>query len=189
MPTHQTQELDGSVGQALEVALDAIHRARSRPEARRAVIGPGGETLSATDRWLLARLDEAGPLRMSALARWQEVEPSTMTAQVRRLQARGWITRGPDPADRRAVIVALEPSGREVVRHTAAVARQAADRLVATWPEHDRRELARLLVRLAGELDRVPEAVAAEAVTTPLGAAPTPPEEVPTSSEAVPTHR
>lgn len=147
---------DGTVGEALELALDAIHRARSRPEARRAVVGPDGEVLSATDRWLLARLDQAGPLRMSALARWQEVEPPTMTAQVRRLESRGWVTRQPDPADRRAVVVALEPLGREAVRHTTAVARQAADRLVAGWSEHDRRELARLLVRLASELDRIP---------------------------------
>lgn len=161
----RTQRGDGSVGKALEVALDAIHRARSRPEARRAVVGPGGEVLSATDRWLLTRLDEAGPLRMSALARWQEVEPSTMTAQVRRLEGRGWITRQPDPADRRAVMVVLQPLGREVVRHASTVARLAADRLVAGWSEHDRRELARLLVRLAGELDRMPSEEAPQRTT------------------------
>lgn len=145
-----------SVGDALEVALDAIHRARSRPEARRAVLGPGGESLSVTDRWLLSRLDEAGPLRMSALARWQEVEPSTMTAQVRRLEGRGWIIRQPDPTDRRVVMVALQPAGQQVIRHANKVARETANDLVAHWSEHDRRELTRLLVRLAGELDRLP---------------------------------
>lgn len=161
-----------TVGDALEVALDAIHRARSRPEARRAVMGPGGEVLSATDRWLLARLDEAGPLRMSALARWQEVEPPTMTAQVRRLESRGWISRRPDPADRRAVVVSIEPLGREVVRHAGRVARQAADRLVAHWSEHDRSELARLLVRLAAELDRVPAGADPGPAGTPSPAGP-----------------
>lgn len=153
-----------SVGDALEVALDAIHRARSRPEARRAVLGPGGESLSATDRWLLNRLDEAGPLRMSALARWQEVEPPTMTAQVRRLESRGWIIRQPDPTDRRVVMVALQPAGRQVIRHAQKAARETANHLVAHWSEHDRQELTRLLVRLADELDRLP-------VSGPPGAA------------------
>lgn len=143
------------VGTALEAALDAIHRVRSRPEARRAVVGPAGERLTATDRWLLARLDEAGALRMSALARWQDVDRSTMTAQVRRLEQQGWARREPDPADGRAVLVVLDDAGRAVIRHVRQAGRDATDRLVAHWPQDDQEALARLLVRLTGELDQL----------------------------------
>lgn len=49
-----TNSSSPSVGEALEATLDAIHRGRSRPEARRSLVGPDGERMTPTDRWLLA---------------------------------------------------------------------------------------------------------------------------------------
>ena len=49
------------------------------------------DALSATDAWLLGRITDTGPVRLSALADWQEVDRSTMTTQVRRLERLGLV--------------------------------------------------------------------------------------------------
>lgn len=141
-----------SVGKALDATLDAIHRLRSRREVRHALTPPSGEPVTTTDGWILGRLADSGPLRMSALAGWQNVDRSTMTAQVRRLEERGWVRREKDPGDGRAVLVALQPAGREVVSHLHRVGQDTLDRLVAHWSPQDRQLLVELLGRLVQEL-------------------------------------
>lgn len=146
-------EAAGSVGEALQATLDAVHRVRSRPEARLSLRSAAGDQVTPTDSWLLARLAQVGPLRMSALARWQGVDRSTMTAQVTRLERRGWVRRERDPGDGRALVVVLQPTGQELVDHLRRVGREATDRMVAHWPRRDQEDLARLLGRLVMELD------------------------------------
>lgn len=46
-----------------------------------------------------------GPLGPSALARHLGVHAATMTGILNRLEKGGWVTREPDPADRRAVLL------------------------------------------------------------------------------------
>src|SRR6202042_3659357 len=46
-----------------------------------------------------------GPLSPTALARRAGLHPATMTGILDRLESGGWIDRGRDPADRRAVVV------------------------------------------------------------------------------------
>lgn len=50
-----------------------------------------------------------GPLSPSALARHIGVHAATMTGILTRLEKGGWITRAPDPADRRAVLLQAAP--------------------------------------------------------------------------------
>lgn len=50
-----------------------------------------------------------GPLSPSALARHIGVHAATMTGILGRLEKSGWITRAPDPADRRAVLLKAAP--------------------------------------------------------------------------------
>ena len=47
------------------------------------------------------------PTRISVLAQQQRVAQPTMTALVQRLEGEGWLTRGPDPEDGRATLVAV----------------------------------------------------------------------------------
>ena len=60
---------------------------------------------------LLAQVEEQGPARISTLAAADHCSQPTMTTQVQRLEAEGWVTREPDPADARAVLVAITPAG------------------------------------------------------------------------------
>lgn len=60
---------------------------------------------------LLALVDELGPVRVSALAEADHSSQPTITSQVHRLEAAGWVRRGPDPDDARATLVTLTPEG------------------------------------------------------------------------------
>jgi DNA-binding MarR family transcriptional regulator len=81
----------------------------------------------------LRRLDEDGPLRITDLAAAELVAQPTMTGIVRRLEQDGLVRRTADPADARAVRVALTDAGRDelaAVRSSrAAVLQQRLDRL------------------------------------------------------------
>jgi DNA-binding MarR family transcriptional regulator len=81
----------------------------------------------------LRRLDEDGPLRITDLATAERVAQPTMTGIVRRLEHDGLVLRTADPADARAVRVALTDAGRDelaAVRSArAAVLQERLDRL------------------------------------------------------------
>jgi DNA-binding MarR family transcriptional regulator len=65
---------------------------------------------------VLSALRRAGPpfqLTPGALLRATLVTSGTMTNRIDRLAAKGLVTRGPDPVDRRGVLVQLTDSGRE----------------------------------------------------------------------------
>ncbi len=50
-------------------------------------------------------LSQSGPMSPGALARRAGLHPATMTGILDRLERGGWVQRGRDPADRRAVVV------------------------------------------------------------------------------------
>ena len=77
-------------------------------------VGRGGYAdLSRTASSVLAALRDGGPQRVTALAAAEGVAQPTMTNLVVRLERRGLVERGSDPADARAVRVAITDQGRE----------------------------------------------------------------------------
>jgi len=67
-------------------------------------------------RWL--SLSEEREVHMTRLAATASVTPSHLSRIVARLQRRGWITRGSDPADARRTLARLTAAGAEVVAAT-----------------------------------------------------------------------
>jgi DNA-binding MarR family transcriptional regulator len=67
--------------------------------------------ISQAEAHVLARLAN-GPARIGDLHRAFGHKRSTLTAVVDRLEARSWVTRAPDAADRRGVVVTLTALGR-----------------------------------------------------------------------------
>ena len=112
--------------------------------------------LSATDAWLLGRITDTGPVRLSALADWQEVDRSTMTTQVRRLEDQGLVGRAPDPRDGRAVLVRATRSGATRHRRTKETARGVYQDLLADWSADDLERAAMVAARLVETLERRP---------------------------------
>ena len=60
---------------------------------------------------VLGRLDRGGPATVSALATAERVRPQSMSQTVSELEADGFVTRRPDPTDRRQLLVELTDAG------------------------------------------------------------------------------
>jgi MarR family transcriptional regulator, organic hydroperoxide resistance regulator len=133
-----------SVGAAL------IRAARSHRATAAALLAPHG--LHPGQEFLLSSLWERSPRSPSDLAHSCSVEPPTVTRMVGRLEAAGLVTRTPDPADGRAVLVELTPAGealREPVRQAWA---ELERRSTHDLDPEDRRRLVRLLAVVAAGL-------------------------------------
>lgn len=78
---------------------------------REAVLPPGMN--SAQGRTLLA-LHDAGPQRVTDLARLDHLKQPTMSAVLIRMERLGWVRRLEDKDDLRAVIVRLTPTGERI---------------------------------------------------------------------------
>lgn len=91
---------------------------------------------------VLARQDA---LRLNELAEQLRIAPRSVTEVVDDLAARGLVERRPDPADRRATLVALTGEGRATAQAIADAGRAETERFFSTLPETDRAHLARIL--------------------------------------------
>jgi DNA-binding MarR family transcriptional regulator len=138
---------------ALERAVPMLVRWFTRADVTRAMLADTDPALSKTDAWLLARITDTGPVRLSELADWQEVDRSTMTLQVRRLETLGLVSRAVDPTDRRAVLVRSTPAGRARHRRTKRTARKVYEQLLADWSEDDLRRAEQVAGRIVETLE------------------------------------
>lgn len=89
-----------------------------------------------------------GEMRLSALADHLRIAPRSATEVVDDLQTRGLVERRPDPADRRAILVALTAAGTatgEAIRRARAA---EGERLFAELSPADRADLHRILRKL-----------------------------------------
>ena len=101
----------------------------------------------------LAVLRRGGSQRLGELAEHLRIVPRSATEVVDALAVRGLVQRKPDPADRRATLVALTAQGEEVATAISAARKSGASSLFARLPEPDRAELARLLAALRAAAD------------------------------------
>jgi DNA-binding MarR family transcriptional regulator len=82
------------------------------------------------------------PQRITELAASEGLSQPGATLLVNRLQERGWVTRGSDPCDRRAVLVALTDAGREVFDRLRAEYRALLHEEMAALDDEEVRALA-----------------------------------------------
>ena len=117
--------------------------ARRSAFAEHELEGWGFDVLSALRR-------EGAPYELSPgqLVARTLVTSGTMTNRVDRLAARGLVSRGPDPSDRRGVTVTLTTAGRAVVDAAMADLLDRERILLNQLPPSERDHLAELLRRL-----------------------------------------
>ncbi len=139
---------------ALERAVPMLVRWFTRSDVKRSMLADAEPNLSWTDAWLLGRIADTGPVRLSALADWQEVDRSTMTTQVRRLEALGLVGREADPRDGRAVLVHATRVGKARHGRTKQTARALYEELLADWSEPDLRAATDAAHRFVETLER-----------------------------------
>lgn len=140
---------------ALELVGRVLVLAKQLEEAADAALAAHELSLGEFD--ILGTLRRRGPGGMTPtqLLRWVVLTSGGMTARLTRLEARGLLTRSPDPSDRRGVIVELTDKGLELI--DAAAATRFADARVSLPPvsASERRALEELLRKwLVGVAER-----------------------------------
>jgi DNA-binding MarR family transcriptional regulator len=123
-------------------AIHVLRRVRREDEA----IGLSAARLAA-----LSVIVYAGPIRISALARAEQVRTPTMTPIVAALEREGFIERQPDALDARAALLTATPKGRRVLAEGRA---RRVTRLAAELRRLNAAER-RALERAVGSLERL----------------------------------
>jgi DNA-binding MarR family transcriptional regulator len=117
----------------------------------------GDVNLERSAYGIMCKLADEGPQRLGALATTFGLDPSTITRQVQALEEIGLATRTTDPTDRRASILDLSETGREVLDKTRTHRRARMQRALSDWSEADLKDFARLLLKFNTSVDRLLE--------------------------------
>lgn len=98
---------------------------------------------------VLSTLDDSPVRTQAALAEAINADKTRIIATLDELQEAGFITREPDPADRRVRLLSITEEGRQVRRAVRAEIQANENRLLATLPAADRRGFLRTLEALS----------------------------------------
>ncbi|MFE3404261.1 MarR family winged helix-turn-helix transcriptional regulator [Streptomyces anulatus] len=138
--------LSGPVGHAVS-RVARLHRTAAGKALREVDLYPGQELL-------MMHLWDRGAVRQTELIRALDLDPSTVTKMLQRLEQTGHVRRRPDPADRRAVLV--EATDESCALHTAVrdAWRGLEEHTLAGLDPAERTELVRLLAKVEENLCR-----------------------------------
>jgi len=135
----------------LERSLTQVGRAILRLEVPTDAL-PDGVHINKTGHWLLVRVFESAPVRLSEIADSSELDLSTISRQVRDLVTAGLLAKVPDPADGRAALLSITGQGIEVLESVSEARRRVLAEAIADWSDEDRNSLAIGLLRLGAGL-------------------------------------
>lgn len=91
--------------------------------------GLADSPLSVDEFALYGLVSDLGPVTATQLSQWTGISPTTLSAMLRRCQARGELARTPNEADRRSTLVELTEHGRTVYRAALPALAAAQSRL------------------------------------------------------------
>jgi DNA-binding MarR family transcriptional regulator len=100
---------------------------------------PNRKDLSASATLVLNRVNQEGPMRLTALAAAEDTSQPAMTQLVQRMERQGLLERLSDPEDGRAALVAVSEAGRKLWdQRTDGRRDRLADLLAELTPEDAR---------------------------------------------------
>jgi DNA-binding MarR family transcriptional regulator len=102
---------------------------------------PNRKDLSASATLVLNRVNQEGPMRLTALAAAEDTSQPAMTQLVQRMERQGLLERLSDPEDGRAALVAISAAGRELWERRTDGRRERLANLLAGLPSEDARTL------------------------------------------------
>jgi DNA-binding MarR family transcriptional regulator len=100
---------------------------------------------------------KTGQMRMSDIAAAMGVQPRTMTQYIDSLEAAGFVHRGPDPTDRRAVLIKLSEAAIPLVEQTRTIINDLNKEITASIGSEE-------LVKLTNALKKMKESSEKKAV-------------------------
>jgi DNA-binding MarR family transcriptional regulator len=111
------------------------------------------ESLTLPQFRMLVVLETRGAMNISRLGEHLDVIPSTAMRMVDRLAAAGMLERGPNPANRREILITLTAKGRATVHQATERRRTEIARVVAAMPAAERSGLVQALHAFAAAGD------------------------------------
>ena len=128
-----------------ESFLRVARRLRRETSLRTAPLG-----LNLHQSRALRVIGDAGPLRPSEVAERLGIVARSATDAVSGLITSGFVERSTDPADGRAQLLVLSPSGRAALEEVERIRTEVGRDFFGRLPEADRAALAAVLARLDG---------------------------------------
>lgn len=131
---------------------DAARAIRRRFEDRAAELG-----LSSAQWRCLVHLVREGQASQARLAELLEIEPISVSRLLDRMQDGGWVSRDPDPADRRVRIVTPTDKTAEAFAEAKKIADRIYDDALANLPPGTRDQLMSILRHIIANLSEPAE--------------------------------
>ncbi|MDO0929205.1 MarR family transcriptional regulator [Streptomyces sp. TG1A-8] len=135
----------------IERALTRITYLSTRARQHDRLMALAGVPLDRAAVALLRQVADSEPQRPGELAHRLGVEASHVTRTVRQLEKAGYVTRVPDPDDRRAQRIQLTGTGREAVLRVRAAGVRGMQLALAGWRPEELRQLATLFHRMVDD--------------------------------------
>ncbi|HTQ13855.1 MAG TPA: MarR family winged helix-turn-helix transcriptional regulator [Rhizomicrobium sp.] len=144
---HRKHDID-----AIAAALMELTGLLNSPGRDEVLMAEAGVALPRALFPLLVRIGAAGAAAVTALADQAGRDHSTISRQVAQLEALGFVRRRIRPRDARVNEVAITAAGRQAVARVTAARRRLLGPLLSDWSPAERRELARLNLKLAAAI-------------------------------------
>jgi DNA-binding MarR family transcriptional regulator len=141
--------LETTTADRIADALRAVVGPASAARFHESVAARAGVEIDRSGSWLLVRLANEGPMRLSDLAALQGVDVSTTSRQVKPLLERGLVERADHPTDGRSALLTITEAGLSVHRRLSRERRAVIAAAVESWSPADRDRFAALLERFA----------------------------------------
>ncbi|MCH7532278.1 MAG: MarR family transcriptional regulator [Gemmatimonadetes bacterium] len=139
----------------VQTVLSAYRRIRFACRTRYVQDPVDGGVVSAHQASILSQLDSADPTMVGELADHLGVTASTMSLNLTRLEKAGYVTREPDPTDRRVMNVRLTESGERLRSAGTLLDPERVDRMLLEMAPGTRRKALQGLVLLSQAADSV----------------------------------
>jgi DNA-binding MarR family transcriptional regulator len=133
----------------LRDALLDLTGVMNSPKPDAALISEAGIALDRALFPLLVRIERNGPIGVVELGEQAGRDYTTVSRQVAKLERLGLVSRKSGSADRRVREAVVTPKGRAMVATLNAAREKLLAPVLAKWSEKDRKELVRLLGKLA----------------------------------------
>ncbi|GAB2895475.1 MarR family transcriptional regulator [Streptomyces deserti] len=135
----------------IERALTRITYLSTRARRHDRLMALAGVPLDRAAVALLRQIADSEPLRPGELAARLGVEASHVTRTVQQLQKSGYVTRVPDPDDRRAQRIELTDAGRQAIARVREAGARGMQMALADWSPEELRQLATLFHRMVDD--------------------------------------
>lgn len=100
--------------------------------------------------------EEGARIRPSDISQRMGISTARIAATLNALEAKGWVTRQIDPADRRRILVALTQAGRDQAEETNQAVRREVCRMLKALGDQDASDYVRILGRLVDQMAEQP---------------------------------